>query len=143
MSKQTDNIEHLRQHAKLASEKAHAPYSNFKVGAAIRMHNGDVITGCNVENVSYGLSNCAERTAIFSAIAQGYSAADMATVVVYTPSDQTYAPCGACRQVLAEFLPADAVVSSTSEGAARHWRVGELLPDAFEFDVEAYRKKTL
>ncbi|MDN7125677.1 cytidine deaminase [Pseudidiomarina terrestris] len=141
MTKQTEQVEVLRQHAKQASEKAYAPYSNFPVGAAIMMRNGDVIRGCNVENVSYGLSNCAERTAIFSALAQGYQASDMETVVIYTPGEKAYAPCGACRQVLAEFLSGDTQVSSTSERQFRQWRVADLLPEAFEFDSGAYRNK--
>ncbi|MGQ4277667.1 cytidine deaminase [Pseudidiomarina sp. E22-M8] len=140
MSKTIEQVEFLRQHAKRASEKAYAPYSQFPVGAAILMRNGDVVIGCNVENVSYGLSNCAERTAIFSALAQGYEAKDMETVMVYTPGPKAYAPCGACRQVLAEFFKAESTVSSTCDGQLRQWRVAELLPDAFEFDIEAYRK---
>lgn len=139
MTKQTEQVEFLRQHAKQASEKAYAPYSQFSVGAAILMRNGDIISGCNVENVSYGLSNCAERTAVFSALAQGYQPADMETVVIYTPGEKAYAPCGACRQVLAEFFNVDAVVSSTSERQFRQWRIADLLPDAFEFDINAYR----
>lgn len=140
MNKELQQVEFLRQHAKQASQKAYAPYSSFPVGAAILMKSGEVISGCNVENVSYGLSNCAERTAVFSAIAQGYNAQDIAAVVVYTPGDKAYAPCGACRQVLAEFLANDTLITSTSERQMRQWTIEELLPDAFEFDVEAFRK---
>lgn len=139
MSNRIEQVEFLRQRAKQASQNAYAPYSKFPVGAAVLMRNGDVVTGCNVENVSYGLSNCAERTAIFSAIAQGYLAEDMEAVVVYTPGAKVYAPCGACRQVIAEFLTADTTISSTSDDQLREWRVAELLPDAFKFDSEAYR----
>ncbi|MFC0444187.1 cytidine deaminase [Pseudidiomarina halophila] len=139
MNNTIEQVEFLRQRAKQASQNAYAPYSQFPVGAAVLMRNGDVVIGCNVENVSYGLSNCAERTAIFSAIAQGYRAEDMEAVFIYTPGAKAYAPCGACRQVLAEFLPADTKVSSTSDDQSRQWRVAELLPDAFEFDSNAYR----
>lgn len=140
MKKELHQVEFLRQHAKQASQKAYAPYSNFPVGAALLMKNGEVISGCNVENVSYGLSNCAERTAVFSAIAQGHNGKDITAVVIYTPGDKAYAPCGACRQVLAEFLSTGTVVTSTSERQMRQWEIEDLLPDAFEFDVEAFRK---
>lgn len=140
MSKELHQVEFLRQHAKQVSAKAYVPYSNFPVGAALLMRSGEVISGCNVENVSYGLSNCAERTAVFSAIAQGFNGNDIAAVVVYTPGDKAYAPCGACRQVLAEFLPQGTVVTSTSERQVRQWTIEQLLPDAFDFDAESFRK---
>jgi cytidine deaminase len=140
MNKELHQVEFLRQHAKQASQKAYVPYSQFPVGAALLMQNGEVVSGCNVENVSYGLSNCAERTAVFSAIAQGYDAKDIQAVVVYTPGDKAYAPCGACRQVLSEFLAKGTTVTSTSERQVRQWAIEELLPDAFEFNVDAYRK---
>ncbi|RUO51798.1 cytidine deaminase [Pseudidiomarina homiensis] len=140
MNNELHQLEFLRQHAKQASEKAYVPYSQFPVGAALLMKSGEVISGCNVENVSYGLSNCAERTAVFSAVAQGYDARDISAVVVYTPGDKAYAPCGACRQVLAEFLATGTPIVSTSERQMRQWAIEDLLPDAFEFDVNAYRK---
>lgn len=122
-----------------ASHQAYAPYSRFKVGAVLTLKSGETITGCNVENVSYGLSNCAERTAIFRAIAQGVDLTQVDTVTIYTPSDQVYSPCGACRQVMAEFLSADTQVISTSNGGEKTWTVSTLLPDAFHFDIENYR----
>lgn len=140
MNKESHQVEFLRQHAKQASQKAYVPYSHFPVGAALLLKSGEVISGCNVENVSYGLSNCAERTAVFSAIAQGHDAKDICAVVVYTPGDKAYAPCGACRQVLAEFLASGTMVTSTSERQMRQWAIEELLPDAFDFDAETYRK---
>lgn len=84
-----------------ARENAYAPYSKYKVGAAVRTTDGRIFTGCNVENASYGLSNCAERTAVFSAVAAG--AREITTVAVATEDGGT--PCGACRQVLSEFAP--------------------------------------
>lgn len=140
MKTDLEQLEMLREQARQASENAYVPYSNFAVGAAILMHNGDVISGCNVENISYGLANCAERTALFRAIAEGYQAIDIAAVVVYTPGPKAYAPCGACRQVLAEFLSPETLITSTSEQELQHWTMAELLPDAFSFDVHAYRK---
>lgn len=131
MKQQSSAHETLQAHAKQACHRAYAPYSQFPVGAALLMKNGDVISGCNVENASYGLSNCAERTAVFNAIAQGYDAKDITEVVIFTPGDIAYAPCGACRQVLAEFLKSDAMVYSTSDRQLRQWRISELLPDAF------------
>ncbi len=130
---------YLKQQAKLASTRAHAPYSNFPVGAALELNNGEIITGCNVENASYGLSNCAERTAVFTAVAQGYKGADIRSVTIYIPGPQAVAPCGACRQVLSEFLASDTPIFSTSDEQERQWQMSELLPDAFSFHVDAYR----
>ncbi|MDX1706233.1 cytidine deaminase [Pseudidiomarina sp.] len=137
---QNDASAHLKQQAKLASERAYAPFSNFPVGAALELNNGEIITGCNVENSSYGLSNCAERTAIFTAIAQGYKGADIRSVTIYIPGAEAVAPCGACRQVLAEFLASDTPIFSTSDGQERQWQMKELLPDAFSFNVATHRK---
>nr|WP_275069176.1 cytidine deaminase [Pseudidiomarina sediminum] len=140
MNMQTEQLKTLRDAAFRASQNAYVPYSKFAVGAALLMRNGNVITGCNVENVSYGLANCAERTAVFRAIAEGYNGADIVAVVVYTPGQKAYAPCGACRQVLAEFLQPETLITSTSEQASQQWRLTDLLPDAFHFDVSAYRE---
>ncbi|MCK4312889.1 MAG: cytidine deaminase [Candidatus Cloacimonetes bacterium] len=87
--------------AKQASENAYAPYSKFKVGAALLTKSGKVFTGCNIENSSYGLSNCAERTAIFKAISEGEK--KFKEMVIYTNTDKLFTPCGACRQVISEF----------------------------------------
>ena|SRR5690554_2129590 len=135
----TSNLQALKQLAQSAAQRAYAPYSRFKVGAVLTLKNGETIVGCNVENVSYGLSNCAERTAIFSALAQGVQLADVTQVTIFTPSDEVYSPCGACRQVMAEFLNADTPVISTSNGGEQHWTVSELLPHAFHFNIDNYR----
>ena len=91
----------LVQAAKQASQQAYAPYSGFKVGAALLSTGGEVFTGCNVENASYSLTICAERNAVFQAVAAGVK--EFAAIAIYVDSDQSFPPCGACRQVLAEF----------------------------------------
>ncbi len=123
----------LRRRLVLAARRAvrtsYSPYSKFKVGAAILTDTGRVFTGCNVENASYGLCNCAERTAIFSAVAAGERR--LRAVVVYTPTPEATMPCGACRQVINEFGP-EAVVLSVCDGQERLETVlPALLPVAF------------
>lgn len=95
------NYDVLIQKAIEVREKAYAPYSNFKVGAAVLMEDGKIFTGCNVENASFGATNCAERTAIFTAVAEGYNVIK-AVAVIGDPEGYTY-PCGICRQVIVEF----------------------------------------
>src|SRR5471032_2653561 len=96
------NNDQLIAEAAAARLKAYTPYSNFKVGAALLCNDGRVFQGCNVENSSYGLCNCAERTAFFSAVAQGYQPGDFSQLVVIGETDGPIAPCGACRQVILE-----------------------------------------
>ena len=91
--------------ARQAASRAYCPYSHFRVGAAILTGEGEIVSGCNVENASYGLTICAERNAIFQAVAQGTAPLDIRGVVVYTPTAEPTAPCGACRQVINEFGP--------------------------------------
>jgi cytidine deaminase len=115
--------------AKSAAEKAYAPYSRFRVGAAVRAGSGRVYAGCNVENASYGLAMCAERNAVFQAVAAGE--ASIETVVVYTPTASPTAPCGACRQVIAEF-GLQARVLCVCDGPGRiDTTLGALLPEHF------------
>jgi cytidine deaminase len=114
--------------ARTAQARAYAPYSNFRVGAALESYDGAVFSGCNIENASYGLTICAERAAICSAVSAGVTRFRRAVVV--SDVDPPAAPCGACRQVLAEFgldLPIDGVGSR----ATVHWRLSDLLPVAF------------
>lgn len=119
----------LESAARDAASRAYAPYSKFHVGAAVLTGSGAVFTGCNVENASYGLCNCAERTAIFSAIAAGEKT--VSCVVVYTPTPRPTPPCGACRQVINEFGP-EALVISLCEGQERiETTTATLLPAAF------------
>ncbi|WP_404409892.1 cytidine deaminase [Pseudidiomarina marina] len=139
MTIEQDKISPIKTLAKAAAEHAYAPYSQFKVGAVLVTDTGEVIGGCNVENVSYGLSNCAERTAIFAAIAQGLNPKSIKQVVIYTPSEKVYSPCGACRQVLAEFLNPETPVISTCDNDFEQWTVASLLPQAFHFDINEYR----
>jgi cytidine deaminase len=114
--------------ARAASAHAHCPYSRFAVGAAVRTADGRVFTGCNVENASFGLTICAERNAIFQAVTAG--ARDVIAVALYTPTKRPVSPCGACRQVIAEFGAAD-VMSSCDGEATKRWTAAELLPDGF------------
>lgn len=111
-----------------ARERAYAPYSHFTVGAALLCEDGDVVTGCNVENASYGLSMCAERVALFTARALGKRAGDL--LCVAGPPGRLTAPCGACRQVMFEFNARMSVAFTTPEGTATS-PLHELLPSAF------------
>lgn len=114
-------------------KNAYAPYSDFHVGAALQVTDGPIVAGCNVENASYGLTNCAERTAIFSAVKDGYRS--FSAVAVVTSGDGLPYPCGACRQVLSEFCGADCPVYIAHVdrlGAYDTIRMGDLLPYAFK-----------
>ena len=117
-------------------QRAHAPYSNFHVGAGICMSDGEVFAGCNVESASYGLTQCAERSALSAAIAARGSLgpSSVVAVVIATESEAPTPPCGACRQWLAEFAPLAAVISVSGDGTERRWSVKELLPAAFTGD---------
>lgn len=116
--------------AKEAYAKAYAPYSKFQVGAAALTESGEIVSGCNVENASYGLTVCAERNCIAQAVIKGER--NIQSVVVYTEQELLTPPCGACRQVIAEFLPQNGKVMSTNHlGEYKTWTVAELLPNAF------------
>ena len=120
----------LKAAAKAASQHAHAPYSHFRVGAAVLSDRGTIHAGCNVENASYGLTICAERNAIFQAVAQG--ARKIRALAVYTPTDAPTTPCGACRQVLAEFGRDAPIFCCTDDDASDElYTLAELLPNAF------------
>jgi cytidine deaminase len=115
--------------ARRAAKDAYAPYSKFRVGAAVLTRSGKIFTGCNVENASYGLSNCAERTAIFSAVAGGNR--ELTAVAVYTPTRKPTLPCGACRQVINEFGPTARIVCVCDTADRIETTLDELLPRAF------------
>ena len=119
----------LEKAARQAAANSYSPYSKFKVGAAVLGGSGKIYAGCNVENASYGLCSCAERTAIFSAIAAGERQID--AVVVYTPTPDPTLPCGACRQVIHEFGPAATVISIGKGRARIETTLETLLPAAF------------
>ncbi|MGI8386411.1 cytidine deaminase [Robertmurraya sp. P23] len=118
------------EEAKIAREKAYAPYSKFKVGAALRTKDGKVYHGCNIENAAYSMCNCAERTALFSAYANGDKEYDLLVVVADT--NRPVPPCGACRQVISELCNPDMTVILTNlKGDVEEITVKELLPGAF------------
>ena len=115
--------------AKAASARAYCPYSKFRVGSAVLTGDDEVFSGCNVENASYGLTICAERNAIFQAVAQGKTT--IIAVVVYTPTAIPSAPCGACRQVINEFGPDAEIVCVCDGPEVLRTTLAHLLPDAF------------
>jgi len=122
------NAEELMKEANKAAENAYAPYSRFRVGAAIQLADGTVITGVNVENRSFGLSNCAERTAIFTAVNMGRK--DIEAIAIAGPDAwEPLPPCGACRQVMSEFCPGETpVFYDDGKGGFITSTVGELYP---------------
>ncbi len=111
-------------------KNAHAPYSNFKVGAALLTTKGKIFAGCNVENASYGMTNCAERTAVFSAVASLGSKMEIEEIVVVNNHNVPCSPCGACRQVIYEFGP-KAVVHFRAAHGPKTLSITELLPEGF------------
>jgi cytidine deaminase len=115
--------------ARRAAGDAYSPYSRFPVGAAVLAGSGKIFSGCNVENASFGLCNCAERTAIFSAVAAGERI--VKAVAIYTPTKTLTAPCGACRQVINEFGSNAWVISACDSEERREMPLAELLPSAF------------
>lgn len=119
----------LERLARRAAKTSYSPYSRFAVGAAVLAGSGKTYAGCNVENASYGLCNCAERTAIFSAVAAGEK--KIQCVVVYTPTTAATPPCGACRQVINEFGPRARVVSICDSAERIDTTLDALLPAAF------------
>jgi cytidine deaminase len=120
----------LREEARKAMKNAHAPYSKFRVGSAVLLTSGDIFKGCNVENASYGMTNCAERTAIFSAVAQMGPKIEIRAVAVTNDRGVACSPCGACRQVIYEFGP-DATIFFEGANGPKQAHITELLPEGF------------
>ena len=121
----------LLDQARRAREAAYAPYSSFKVGAAVLTAAGEIFSGCNIENASLGATICAERVAIFTAVAAGCR--DLTVLAVFADTPDPVAPCGLCRQVLAEFSPDCRVVMANTAGQIRLANLKELLPLAFRW----------
>ena len=115
--------------AKKALERAHAPYSDYKVGAVLLCSDGTVFKGCNIENASYGLTNCAERTALFAAVASGKT--EFTAMAIAASGEPAPFPCGACRQVLSEFCAADFPIYVATADGYETTTLGELLPHSF------------
>lgn len=117
--------------ARAVMKNAHAPYSNFRVGAAFITDKGKIFSGCNVENASYGMTNCAERTAIFTAVAELGPKFEIKAIAVVNDKDVPCSPCGACRQVIYEFGPDAIVFFTAKDGTEKQAHITELLPEGF------------
>jgi cytidine deaminase len=126
----SEGVRELVRYAKLARRRARAPFSRFKVGAALRTRAGEIVTGCNIENASYGLTLCAERTAVFKAVSEGLKRFDAVAVVADSPGAPT--PCGPCRQILWEFCGDIWVHMENLAGRRQSLRLSELLPLPFD-----------
>ena len=119
----------LRDAAFAAMENAYAPYSHFRVGAALRAVGGEIVTGCNVENAVYGEALCAERVAVSGAVAKGLRKFE--EIAIASESDDPAPPCGSCRQTMSEFAPDLKVTAYSKNGKRISWRLSDLLPEAF------------
>lgn len=125
----TTTLSELLDIARKAAELAYAPYSGYKVGSAVLCKDGSIYSGCNIENASYSLTLCAERTAIFKAISEGKK--EFEAIAIYVDSDIVFPPCGACRQVISEFAPSIPVVYANREETVES-SMDLLLPGAFK-----------
>ncbi len=123
--------EELINRARRAMKNAYAPYSKFRVGAALLTDDGQIYTGCNVENSSYGAANCAERTAVFTAVCHG--ARKFQKIAIIADSDEPVKPCGICRQVLFEFSPKMEIITVGASGTIERATLATLLPQGFRF----------
>lgn len=133
MGIEQNQIAALAEEAKKIKEKAYVPYSHFPVGAAVLYNDGKVISGVNVENVSFGATNCAERTALFTGITQGYGKHDVAAIAVAANTEDYITPCSICRQVMVELCESETPVFLTNgKGDIKRVTVSELVPFAFD-----------
>jgi cytidine deaminase len=135
-----ENIDHLISLAKEASLRSYSPYSKFPVGCALVTTDGKIFTGCNVENISFGLTICAERSAVFNAISNLGPEIKIARVLIYTPTNTPVTPCGACRQVLHEFGDDFEVVSVSEKNQIASSKIGELLPHTPAIEIRDPKK---
>jgi len=132
MNPHEEILAQLKPRATRAAAHAYAPYSRFPVGAAVLTEAGQIFAGCNVENASFGLTQCAERSALAAAVADGATRRSVVALLIYTPGMQAHPPCGACRQVMHELMSADSVVLSCCDGdETLRWLHSEYLPDPF------------
>jgi cytidine deaminase len=122
----------LRDAAFAAMENAYAPYSRFRVGAAVLASTGEIVTGCNVENAAYGEALCAERVAVAAAVAQGLTS--FKEIAIASESEEPSPPCGSCRQTMSEFAPDLLINSYARNGKQATWRLADLLPEAFDLN---------
>lgn len=129
-------LEALVEKARLAARHSYSPYSEFRVGAALLLSNGEVVAGANVENISFGLTICAERSALVSAVSRFGPQIRIEAVAVANLNDAASPPCGACRQMLAEFIVPDAPVVFPAEDGMRTMAFSELLPMAFAMKLK-------
>ena len=124
--------EQLLKEAQRAYANAYAPYSKFQVGAAVLLKSGEIILGANVENASYGLTNCAERSALFTAYSKGYRREDIEAIAITANCERPISPCGACRQVMSELMPREArIILSNITGDVKEVSLQDLLPYTF------------
>ena len=126
------DIKKLIDYAKQGSKNSYSPYSNFAVGASLLCKDGTYYKGCNVENASYGLTNCAERTAMFAALAQGYKKEDFRELAIFSSCNPPASPCGACRQVMVELMAKDGKVYIGNDHEISETDVSSLMPFAFD-----------
>ncbi|HOH60446.1 MAG: cytidine deaminase [Candidatus Cloacimonetes bacterium] len=124
----TKELSELLLLARKAAQEAYAPYSGYKVGAALKCADGSIYTGCNVENASFSLTICAERNAVFKAVSEGKR--DFTAIAIYVDSDKSFPPCGACRQVISEFAPRIPVIYANRDETVES-TLDLLLPGAF------------
>jgi homotetrameric cytidine deaminase len=134
--KNRPEFETLLEQAREAAQNSYSPYSGFRVGAALRLTNGEIVTGANVENISYGLTICAERSALVSAVSRFGPEIRIEAVAVANLNDKASPPCGACRQMLAEFILPDAPVLFPAADGIRTMAFSGLLPMAFEMKLK-------
>ncbi len=134
--KNRPEFETLLEQAREAAQNSYSPYSGFRVGAALRLTNGEIVTGANVENISYGLTICAERSALVSAVSRFGPEIRIEAVAVANLNDKASPPCGACRQMLAEFILPDAPVLFPGADGIRTMAFSGLLPMAFEMKLK-------